>query len=1008
MRKIYLSVLSTMIACAAIAQAPVLNSSYFQSLSARALGPSTMSGRITAIEGLQGNEQLTLFVGTAGGGIWKSQNGGMSFTPVFDKYCQSIGALAIDPTNVKTVYAGTGESNMRNTVSIGDGLYKTTDGGANWQKLGLDSTEHISKILLHPKDPKTLFVAVPGPLWSSSSHRGLYKSTDAGKSWQKILFINDATGCADIAIHPSNPDIILASFWQVRRKPFSFASGGPGSGLYKSTDGGATWTKITKGLPDGDKGRIVVTVNPSKPAEVLAIVEAATPGLYRSSDAGDSWEKLASTDNITARPFYFSTLVFDPKDPKRVYRPAFDFQYSKDGGATWNNALIGGITPHSDHHALWIHPSNTDLMYLGTDGGVYMSLNKGVSWQFLNNLPVGQFYHVAFDRDNNYNVYGGLQDNGSWMAPSSSAAGVSSADWLNLNGGDGFWVQPSPLDSKIIFAESQGGNANRIDLHTGLSYSIKPQRVEGEDEHRFHWNTPIVTGLSKRKTPNGKPLFNLYMANQYLYRSNDEGRTWQRISPDLTTNDKAKQKTEESGGITGDNTSAENHCTIYTMVQQPDNEQVIWVGTDDGNIQVTRDGGKTWNNKAAAVWKAGIPQGAWVSSIELSATDPQRIYATFDHHMYGDHATYTVVSTDGGNTWKRFQSPEFTGFAHVIREDTRNSRLLFLGTEMGLFISLDAGANWMRSKYQGMPWYNLVRDIKIHPETGDLMLASHGRGIYILDDIQPLRELVQADIAAAALLLPVKDFVYHFDPQAPATGETISGWTSESKTSLPKFWYYLKEQSKKVIKIEIYNSQNQKIKDLNGTAQKGLNVVMWPLSINPPRVAKGGFIAGSSVLYSGFLTPKVVPGKYKVVLLADTQRIEREFWVKPNPSEGLSAASIEKLYQQGMRVYKIHEKLADLVDSMDRTIARIGLTKDPIPADQKKVQQLDSMRHELLELKRQTIFFDEFKFRRKVSDLYLELAMALEPFPASKEASITLLEQEFVNFEKKVFSIMKQ
>ncbi len=985
-----------------------INSSYFQTLTARALGPSTMSGRISAIEGMAAGDQLTLYVGTAGGGIWKSQNGGISFAPIFDKYCQSIGALAIEKGNAKTVYAGTGESNMRNTVSIGDGMYKTTDGGANWQKIGLDSTEHISKIVFDPTDSKTLFVAVPGPLWSSSPHRGLYKTTDGGKTWKKILFVNEETGCTDIAINPTNPKIMLAGFWQFRRKPYSFSSGGPGSALYKSADGGETWKKVTNGLPAGDLGRIVIAINPSKPAEVLAIVEAKIPGLFISKDEGSSWEKLAATENITARPFYFSTLIFDPTDAKKVYRPAYDFQYSKDGGYSWSNSIIGGVEPHADHHALWINPANTDIMYLGTDGGVYLTMNKGVSWQFLNNLPVGQFYHVTTDNEKTYNVYGGLQDNGSWMAPNSSAGGVSSADWQDINGGDGFWVQPSPLNSKIVFAESQGGNANRIDLNTGLSSSIKPQKVSGEDDHRFHWNTPIVTGLSTKKSAAGKPLYNLYMANQYLYKSTDEGRNWRRISPDLTTNDKAKQKTEESGGITGDNTSAENHCTIYTITQHATNENIIWVGTDDGNLQVTTDGGKTWTNKAPEVWKAGIPKAAWVSCIELSSLNPKRMYASFDNHMYGDHATYFAVSYDAGNTWKRISSPEFTGFAHVIREDIKNEKLLFAGTEMGLFISIDGGANWMRSKYQEMPWYNLVRDIKIHPQTGDLLVASHGRGIYIIDDLQPLRELVKSDVNADVILYPVSDFIYDYSAQLPATGGNIAGYTAGSKVQLPSFNYYLKQRSETATKIEIYDAANKKIKDINGTAVKGLNKVYWPFNINPPKVAKGGFVAGSSVFYSGLVAPRVPVGKYKVVLLAGGKKYEQFINIKANDAKGFSAKNIEKLYQQSMHLYSLHEKLAVLVDTMDKTITNLTKIDNKTPANQLQLASLDSMRKEILELNRKTIFFDEFKYRRRLSDLYLEVATSLEPLSGSKEGSIDLMEKEFMAFNNQFYSILKR
>jgi len=985
-----------------------INTAHFQTLSARALGPSTMSGRITAIEGAGSGEQVTLFVGTAGGGIWKSQNGGISFAPVFDKYCQSIGALLIEKNNPRVVYAGTGESNMRNTVSIGDGLYKTTDGGSNWQKIGLDSTEHISKIVADPGNNNTLYAAAPGPLWNSSGHRGLYKTTDGGKTWKKILFVNDATGCADIAIHPDNPKILLASCWQFRRTPYSFASGGPGSGLYKSIDGGDSWTKITKGIPEGDIGRIVVTINPSKPAEVLAIVEAATPGLFISKDEGSSWEKLAATENITARPFYFSTLVFDPKNPKQVYRPAYDFQYSKDGGFSWSNTIIGGVAPHADHHALWINPANPDILYLGTDGGVYLSMNKGVSWQFLNNLPVGQFYHVSTDKEKVYNVYGGLQDNGSWMAPNSAAGGVSSADWLDINGGDGFWVQPSPLNANIIFAESQGGNANRVDRVAGLPASIKPQLLAGEEEHRFNWNTPIVTGASTKKAATGKPLFNLYMANQYLYRSSDEGRNWQRISPDLTTNDKSRQNSEASGGITGDNTSAENHCTIFTITQHPTNEQVIWVGTDDGNLQVTTNGGKTWINKAPEVWKTGIPRQAWVSCIELSTLDPKRMYVTFDNHMFGDHATYMAMSTDAGNTWKRLASPEFTGFAHVIREDIKDRRLLFAGTEMGLFISLDAGVTWMRSKYQQMPWYNLVRDITIQPQTGDLVIATHGRGIYIIDDLQPLRDLVKTDLNQEVILYPVNDFVYSYSPQTPTTGSNVAGYVAGGKILAPTISYYLKERSDAGIKLEIYDAANKKIKDINGTTLKGLNKVYWSFNVNPPKVAKGGFVAGSSVLYSGFVAPRVPVGKYKVVLLAGGKKYEQFINIKPNDAANYTAKNIALLYNQGMRLFTIHEKLAAMVDSLDQSITTFTKLSSPSPIQKSTLLQLDSMRREILELNRKTVFFDEFKFRRRLSDVYLEVATALEPLSPTKQGTIALLEKEFIGFQQRYYRMLNK
>ncbi len=984
-----------------------INSSYFQVMGARALGPSTMSGRITAIQGITADGQVNLYVGTAGGGIWKSQNGGVSFNPIFDKYCQSIGALAIEPGNAKIVYAGTGESNTRNSVSIGEGLYKTTDGGNNWQKIGLDSTERISKIIIDPNEKKTLYVAAPGALWKSSVNRGLYKTTDGGKTWDKILYVNDETGCADIAMHPQKTGTLFAAMWQFRRKPYAFNSGGKGSGLFKTTDGGKTWNKITKGLPEGDLGRIVITINPSKPSEILAIVEAKDPGLYISDDEGETWKKLAATENITARPFYFSTLVYDPKDPKKVYRPAFDFAYSNDGGYSWNNTIIGGVNPHADHHALWINPTNTDIMYLGTDGGVYLSMNKGTSWQFLNNLPVGQFYHVSVDNQVPYNVYGGLQDNNSWMAPNSSPGGVTATDWRAIGGGDGFWVQPSLINPKIVFSESQGGEITRADLTTGLSYGVKPKKIAGDDEHRWNWNTPIVMGKSVKKNSSGQQQYNLYTAAQYLFKSTDDGRNWERISPDLTTNNQLLQKqTESSGGITGDNTSAENHCTIFTITQDPTNEQTIWVGTDDGNLQLTKDGGKTWNNLAAGIWKAGIPEYSWISCIELSGINNKRIYVTLDNHMYGDNKTYVVVSNDGGSTWTKLNSPEFTGFAHVIREDIVNPKLLFLGTEMGLFISLDGGNTWMRSKYQNMPWYNLVRDLKIHPQTHDLIIASHGRGIYIMDNLQPLREMVQSDLSKDFIVYPIQSFKYNYSAQYPQPAENIVGWVGENKSVAPTIYYYLKQRSNDAVKIEVYDATNRKIKDFNGTGLKGLNKVSWDLTINPPKVALGGFIAGSSVQYAGLIAPRVPIGKYKIVVKADGKTEEQFIQIEANPQKGLTVASIALLYKQAMRLHSLEEQLYVLVDSLNKTITSLSKTDTTETTVKEKLKKLDTFKREVIELNRKTIFFDEFKYRRRLSDMYLAVSMSIEPLSEKQEKGIVLLEDELVALKKQFYSLI--
>ena len=708
-----------------------ISSATFGMMEARWLGPGTMSGRISAIEGVN-EDGKTIYVGTAGGGIWKTTNAGASFKPIFDKYCQSIGAIAIDQKNPKIIYAGTGESNMRNSVSIGNGLYKSNDAGENWTKIGLDSTEHISKIIIDPKNSDIIYVAAPGPLWSDGSSRGLYKSTDAGKTWNKILYINEKTGCADIAVDPSNPEIIYATTWQFRRQPYSFNSGGPGSAIFKSTDGGKTWKELTKGLPAKPFGRVALTLAPSAPQNLLAIVESNNTGLYISSDGGENWKQQSATFNVVSRPFYFSTLVIDPKDPKRVYRPALSFSYSSDGGYSFVDASGEGGWVHSDHHALWINPNNTNQMYLGTDGGVYISLDRGATWTFNQNLPVGQFYHVAADNKDPYNVYGGLQDNGSWFAPSAKPGGITNGDWKAIYGGDGFWVTPDPNDPNTAYAESQGGNAGRINLTTFKSVSIKPQEGPNEEKFRWNWNTPIVSGTKNKK--------NLYMGSQYLFRSNDRGANWKKISPDLTTNDKKKQQQEESGGLSADNTSAENHCTIFSIAESPLDENLVWAGTDDGNLQYTTNGGGSWTNVAKNYAAAGIPAQTWVSSIEPSRFDKNIVYATFDNHMYGDHKTYLGRSTDMGKTWKLITSTEFTGFAHKIKEDLVNKDLLFLGTEMGLFATVDGGANWFRMKNH-IPEYALVRDIQIHPATNDLILGTHGRGVIIVDDITAMQDI---------------------------------------------------------------------------------------------------------------------------------------------------------------------------------------------------------------------------------------------------------------------------
>ena len=975
-----------------------ITSATFGMMEARQIGPAVMGGRISVIAGVN-NEPRTLYVGAAGGGVWKTTNAGASFRSVFDKYCQSIGSLAIDQQNPKTVYVGTGESNMRNTVSIGDGFYKTVDGGDNWTKTGgLDSTEHISKIIVDPKNSNIIYVAAPGPLWSDSKNRGLYKSTDAGKTFEKILYINDKTGVADIAVDPVNPNTVYATTWEFRRTPYSFNSGGKSSGIYKSTDGGKTWKELTNGLPAKPFGRTALALAPSEPNNLVAIVEAEKTGLYLSTDGGESWKKQGTTMNVESRPFYFSCLVIDPKDARRVYRPGFIFSYSDDGGLSFADGT-GNV--HSDHHALWINPNYTSQMYLGTDGGVYMSNDRGATWIMLSSLPVSQFYHVVYDMKVPYNVYGGLQDNQSWYAPSQSAGGIENADWKNLGGGDGFWVQVDGVNPDIVYAESQGGEANHIDLRNGTAFNIKPQASKNEEKLRFNWNSPIVIGAKNKA--------NLYVGAQYLYRSTDQGKNWTKISSDLTTNNKAKQKQEESGGLSADNTSAENHCTIFTIAESPLDENMIWAGTDDGNLQYTTDGAKTWTNLAKNYAAAGIPEQTWVSSIEPSKFDKNLVYATFDNHMYGDHKTYIGKSTDMGKTWVRLNSTEFTGFAHKIKEDLVNKELLFAGTEMGLFASLDGGANWFRMK-NNVPWKAMVRDIQIHPVTNDLILATHGRGIMIVDDISPMRNMTK-DVSQKEVVI--------FDPKPIniSMGKYYVGSNSgdgyvggNSSQEAPIEYYFKNRLNTGNVTVQIFDKDGKLVQSMPGTKRKGINIVRWNMRHTPPKVASGG----TKMDFGSFVAPMVLPGEYTVKIKVGDQFYENKMTMQRDVKGEMTVADMEAQFAAAMQLYHMHEDLARLVDSVSTTQKMLADNVDKVknPKVKKLVQEytakLEELRSKCLATKQKSPFADEKKLREDITDVYSSICnQEIRPSNLQMER-IESLQQQLADAQKLNVAINNQ
>ena len=550
-------------------------------------------------------------------------NGGSSFKPVFDEAAsQSIGAITVDPHHPKIVWVGTGESWVRNSVSIGDGIYRSSDGGENWTNVGLKDSEHISKILVDPAQSDTVYACATGHLWDDSPERGVYKTTDSGKTWRKVLGgANLSTGCGMIAMAASDPKTLYASLWDFRRQAWTFRSGGPGSALYKSTDGGEHWTEFTPtsaaGFPAKPYGRIAVQVAPSNPQVVYAMVESKDSALFRSNDAGKSWQRLDASQLMVWRPFYFGNMIVDPKDENKIFKVDLSLLLSANGGKSFSP--VSG-SAHGDFHDVWIDPANPNFMFAGDDGGLWRSLDGGTRWEHMVNLPVSQFYHVSVDMGEPYHVYGGLQDNSSWVGDSSYPSGVTNSRWENMFGGDGFWMWEDPSDANYIYAEAQGGEIGRVNRLTHETRAIKPYAQYGEKKLRFNWNTPI------QMSPNEKGT--IYLGSQYLYRSRDHGQSWERISPDLTTNDPEKQKQEESGGVTIDNSSAEMNTTIYSISESPKNGQVIWAGTDDGNLQVTRDGGKSWTNVVGNM--PGIGKGSWISWVEAGRYADSTAYATVD------------------------------------------------------------------------------------------------------------------------------------------------------------------------------------------------------------------------------------------------------------------------------------------------------------------------------------------------------------------------------------------
>ena len=994
-------------------QAPYSSAS-ISGLGARNIGSAAMSGRISAIAATrEPSGKITLFVGAASGGVWKSDDGGTRFRPVFDEQpVQSIGAIALDPKNSKNVWVGTGESWTRNTVSIGDGIHKSTDGGETWTHAGLENSERIAKIVVSPKNSDTVFVAVPGALWSDSTDRGLYKTTDGGKTWKQILKgANLSTGCTSVAIDPTNPDVMFATMWDFRRKGWEYRSGGEtptapsASGLFRSTDGGNTWTEITpeanKGFPKKPYGRLAVAIAPSNAKRVYAFVESPDSALFVSDDGGLTWDKRDKSQWMVWRPFYFANLIVDPKNPDRLFKTDGALIVSDDGGKSF--AVVGGFQgTHGDAHDVWIDPTNTQAVFVGDDGGMWYSYNGGSKWWKGNNLPVSQFYHVSLDDTDPYRVYGGLQDNSSWVGESQYPGGITNAQWENMYNGDGFWMFPDPADPDYIYAEYQGGEIARVNRRTHEARNIKP-RPNYKEKLRFNWNTPIALSPNEKGT--------IYVGAQFLFRSRDHGQTWERISPDLTTNDPQKQKQEQSGGVTVDNSSAEMHTTIYSISESPKDKSLIWIGTDDGNLQITRDGGKTWTNVISNV--PGLPKNSWVNWVQASDFDAGTAYAAFDRHTFGDMAPYVFKTTDYGKTWTALVTPQdakgVRGYAHVIKEDLVKPDLLFLGTEFGLWVSIDGGENWARFKGNHFPAV-AVRDLAIHPRDNDLVLATHGRGIWIVDDITPLRALTPELLTQDAAFVSARPMQQRIEGSGGwANGDAV--FVGDNPPAAAVITYYQRERHLfGRLKLEVLDASGRVIDELPASKRPGLNRVTWAMRAKPPRVP-----AAAQIAFAGTRGARLVPGVFTVRLTKAGKVSETKLTAGLDRRAKFSEADRKSQFDAAMKVHALFGEESALMDrilSLRKSLAQSGAALPDGDSLRKNVSdfdgKVDGVRKKIVATTEGGAITGEERLREHTDQLYGAI-LSYEGKPGDYEiAYIDTLKRELADVTKDFEQLLAQ
>ena len=949
--------------CASISVGQQLTMEQLENLKPRNIGPGGMSGRVTSIDAVHDNPEI-MYVGTASGGLWKSTSGGIKWAPIFDKQITaSVGAVAIQQSNPSVVWVGTGEGNPRNSLNGGYGVFKTLDGGKTWTAMGLEKTRHIHKILIDPTDPNTVYVGAIGAPWGAHEERGVYKTTDGGKNWRRILFSNNTSGVADMVMDPKNPNKIIAALWDHKRDPWFFKSGGAGSGLYMTYDGGENWKKLSEkeGLPKGELGRIGLAIAASKTDVIYALIESKKNALYKSTDGGSQWKMVNDKEDIGNRPFYYSDIFVDPQNENRVYSVFTYVNVSEDGGKSFTELMPAyGVDNgvHPDHHAWWIHPKNGQFMMDGNDGGMNITRDGGASWRFIGNIPVAQFYHISTDNEYPYNVYGGMQDNGSWRGPAYvwKVQGIRNSYWQEIAFGDGFDVVPDKDNAQFGYAMSQQGFVSRYDWKTGNNYSVRPTAPDEKTDLRFNWNAGIGQDPFDNST--------VYFGSQFVHKSTDKGLTWEVISTDLTTNDPEKQKQSESGGLTMDATGAENHCTILVIEPSPVEKDMLWVGTDDGRVHFTQDGGNTWNEVTKNI--KGLPKGSWIPQIKASANNKGEALLIANDYRRFNYTPYAYRTKNYGKTWERIvDEKDVNSYTLAIIEDPKNPNLLFLGTDDGLYMSLNAGDSWEKWT-AGFPTVS-TKDLVIHPREEDLVIGTFGRAAWVLDDIRPLRAVAgnpEALVGPFKLFAPPTAYLAAYQQPTGSRFGADALYQGENKKYGAMITYFTKEgAAKKGAKADLKtDSEDQDESDqdaeklksskdslflrvFNGDAlirtigfkkpeKSGFHRMYWNMdekgadrpsrSISTRNRERGG--------------KSVLPGTYKLVLTDGLLESMQDIRVAADPRLGASLASMEA-------VYNTEKVLEGYVQSAADAVKQLVQSKQTAEKLSKELSDLDKKLH---------------------------------------------------------------